>query len=100
MKNLILIVLFALLLTACQHVVAPADTAPSIIITDKYGNDAIDATIEYRIDGACDETYLLVDGTRIETGFVGTKYIGIFPARSTERYIVAANGTAKTTAVF
>lgn len=79
---------------------SPAPAAPVITVVSIYGNDAIDATIEYSITGPVTETFLFVDDKRIDVAKGDTLYSGTFPAHAVHRSIVAINAGTKSTKDF
>ena len=96
MKNTLLFLL--LLFAGCSDPVTPtvSPAAPTITVVSIYANDAIDATVEYTINGAFTATYLMVDTARIDVVKCDTLFIGTFPHHATPRSIVATytGGTA------
>lgn len=61
---------------------------PEITIIQVYGNDAIDATVEYTVTGSIDESYLLIDHARVEVIKTEKGFAGIFAVPAAERMVV------------
>lgn len=85
---IIRILFLCLLLTGCYENPVTVQPKPELKIVDLYGNDAIDATVEYTIDGKFDSTYLIVDESRIEVYGKGNTFTGYFPIGAKERKVV------------
>lgn len=71
-----------------------------ITIVSIYGNDDIDATIEYTVTGQFEKTYLTIDGEMISVTKSEESFIGIFPNKSIMREIIVMNGTKRMTMQF